>query len=211
MQYWEIILSGLTAFGTIFVAILAIWGDYIRARFAPGKLAIETCDEDGDMVGQPPNQVYYRHLKVVNKRRWRAENCRVLLREMSRRGPNGVFQPIPMPVPLQFIWTPPDTTPSLVTIHRDQMLDFGFIRQAQQLRWEPRLYWQPGNFAGFVGHNEAVKYSLQIVADAYVSEKYQVFQVSFDGLWNPVAAQMKMHLTIDEVPGKKTHNRVEVE
>ena len=74
-------------------------------------------------------------------------------------------------------------------------------RQAQQLRWEPRLYWQPGNFAGFVGHNEAVKYSLQIVADAYVSEKYQVFQVSFDGLWNPVAAQMKMHLTIDEVPG----------
>jgi len=153
------------------------------------------------MVGQPPNQVYYRHLKVVNNRRWRAENCRVLLREMSRRGPNGVFQPIPMPVPLQFIWTPPDTTPSFVTIHRDQMLDFGFIRQAQQLRWEPRLYWQPGNFAGFVGHNEAVKYSLQIVADAYVSEKYQVFQVSFDGLWNPVAAQMKMHLTIDEVPG----------
>src|SRR5205823_10268374 len=114
------------------------------------------------MIPRPPISSLFPYTTLFRSR-WRAENCRVLLREMSRRGPNGVFQPIPMPVPLQFIWTPPDTTPSFVTIHRDQMLDFGFIRQAQQLRWEPRLYWQPGNFAGFVGHNEAVKYSLQIV------------------------------------------------
>jgi len=122
-----------------------------------------------------------------------------LLRAMSRRGPNGIFQPIPVPVPLQFIWTPPDTTPPLVTIQREQILDFGYIHQGANLRWEPRLYWKPGNFAGFVGANEAIRYSLQIVSDAYVSETYQVFQVAFDGVWDPVPAQMMMHLAIDEI------------
>ncbi len=201
MQYWEIIFSGLTALGTLAVAALAIWGDYIRARLVPGRLAVEIYDEDGDTIGQPPNQVYYRHLRVVNRRPWRRpENCRVLLRAMSRRGPNGIFQPIPMPVPLQFIWTPPDTTPPLITIHREQILDFGCIRQGADLRWEPRLYWKPGNFTGFVRANEAIRYSLQIVSDAYVSERYQVFQVSFDGVWDPIPAQMTgWHLTIDEI------------
>jgi hypothetical protein len=78
-------------------------------------------------------------------------------------------------------------------------MDFGYVRNGPQLHWEPRLYWQPGNFAGFVGPNEAIRYAIQIVSDAYVSETNQVFQVSFDGVWNPVAAQMKMHLTIDEI------------
>jgi hypothetical protein len=200
MKYWEIIFSGLTAFGTVAVAVLAIWGDYIRAHLVPGRLAIEIYEEDGDTVGQPPNQVYYRHLRVVNRRPWRhGGNCRVLLRGMSRRAPNGMFHPIPIPVPLQFIWTPPDTMPPLVAIHRDQILDFVYIRQGANLRWEPRLYWKPGNFAGFVGPNEAIRYSLQIVSDAYVSETDQVFQVAFDGVWDPVPAQMMMHLTIDEI------------
>ena len=200
MKCWEIIFSGLTAFGTLAVAALAIWGDYIRARLVPGRLAVEIYEKDGDTVGQPPNQIYYRHLRAVNRRPWRRpENCRVLLRAMSRRGPNGIFQPMPVPVPLQFMWTPPDTTPPLVAIYREQILDFGYIRQGADLRWEPRLYWKPGNFAGFVGANEAIRYSLQVVSDAYVSETYQVFQVSYDGHWNPVAAQMVLHLTINEI------------
>src|SRR5438552_14802219 len=94
MKCWEIIFSGLTAFGTLAVAALAIWGDYIRARLVPGRLAVEIYEKDGDTVGQPPNQIYYRHLRAVNRRPWRRpENCRVLLRAMSRRGPNGIFQP----------------------------------------------------------------------------------------------------------------------
>ena len=194
----EIIFSGLTAVGTLAIAALAIWGDWIRTRLAPGRLAVEIYEEEGDIVNQPPNQIYYRHLRVVNRRPWRrAENCRVLLRAMSRRGPNGIFQPIPMPVPLQFVWTPPDITPSLIPIPREEILDFGYIREGAGLRWQPRLYWTPNNFAGFVGANEAIRYSLQIVSDAYVSETYQVFEVSFDGVWSPVAAQMKMLLTID--------------
>ena len=187
----------LTAFGTLAVAIAAIWGDWIRASF--GKLALELCENDGDLVNKPANQVYYRHLKVVNKRRWpHPKNCRVLLKAMSRRGPNGIFQPIPMSVPLQFIWPPQELTPSAITIlgKQAQTLDFGLIREGKKC-FEPRLYWTPQSFAGFVVANQAVRYSLQIVSDAYVSKTYQVFEVAFDGTWD--AAQMQMHLTIREI------------
>lgn len=195
----DIIFSGLIAFGTLAVAVLAIWGDWMKARLAPGKLAIEVSEEDGDTINQPPNQVYHRHLKVVNRRPWRrAENCRVLLKAMSRQGPNGVFQPIPMTVPLQFIWPPQGQEPSAITVHRDKTLDFGAVSQ-QRLRFEPRLYWTPASFTGFVGAHEAIRYSLQIVSDAYVSERYQVFEVAFNGQWNPIPAQMKNYLTIDEI------------
>jgi hypothetical protein len=193
----EIIFSGLTAVGTLAVAVLAVWGDWIRTRLAPGRLAVEIYEEEGETINQPPKQFYYRHLRVVNRKPWRrAENCRVLLQAMSRRrGPNEIFQPIPMPVPLQFIWPPQELEPSAITIHAEKTLDFGAVSQERQ-RFEPRLYWAPNNFAGFVGANEAIRYSLQIVSDAYVSETYQVFQVDYDGVWNPVPAQMKPHLTI---------------
>jgi len=195
---WEIIFSGLTAFGTLAIAALAIWGDWIRTRLFRGELSLEMYEDSVTLANQPPNRIYYYHLKVVNRRRWRrADNCRVLLKALSRRAPNGVFQPVPMPVPLQFIWAPENVTPSAITIHHEEILDFGLVREGNP-RFEPRLYWIPNHFTGFVGANEAIRYSLQIVSDAYVSKTYQVFEVAYDGVWDPVPAQMAMHLTIDE-------------
>jgi hypothetical protein len=195
----ELVFSGLTALGTIAVAVVAIWGDWIRAHFAPGKLVVETYEDSVDLINQPPNQIYYYHLRVVNRRHWRRpENCRVLLKAMSRRGPNGIFQPIQMPVPLQFIWSPENIEPSAITIPDRHSLDFGCVRQGN-VRFEPRLYWTPNNFTGFVGAHEAIRYSLQIVSDAYTSKTYQVFEVAFDGVWDAVPAQMQTHLTIQEI------------
>jgi len=196
---WEIIFSGLTAFGTLAIAALAIWGDWIRTRLFRGELSLEMYEGSVSLANQPPHQIYYYHLKVVNKRWWRrAGNCRVLLKAMSRRGPNGVFQSIAMPVPLQFIWAPQNVTPSAIAIQHEEILDFGLVREGNP-RFEPRLYWIPNHFTGFVGANEAIRYSLQVVSDAYVSKTYRVFEVAFDGVWNPVLAQMTTHLTIDEI------------
>jgi hypothetical protein len=36
---WEIIFSGLTAFGMLAIAALAIWGDWIRTRLFRGELS----------------------------------------------------------------------------------------------------------------------------------------------------------------------------
>src|SRR2546423_431013 len=149
----ELLFSALTAIGTIAVAILAIWGDWVRARLVPGALRIEIHDRGDlshltDQHGQPlppPNAVYFYHFKVVNRKRWiTPKNCRVLLKAMSRRDQNGIFQPSALSVPCQFVWAPAEITPSVIAIEHEQILDFGIVQQ-RTMRFEPRLYSYPNN------------------------------------------------------------------
>lgn len=134
----EIIIAALTAIGTLAVAVLAIWGDWFRAKFAPGKLTIEIHNHAGDLTHLTlPNgglmHTYFFHLKIVNKRHWISpKNCRVLLQAMSKRGPDNEFHPIPMAVPLQFVWAPAEITPPVVTIHHKQIIDFGIMTEVEK-------------------------------------------------------------------------------
>jgi len=200
----EIIVAALTAIGTLAVAVLAIWGDWFRAKFAPGKLAIEIHNLTGDLTHlKLPNgglmHTYFFHLKIVNKRHWISpKNCRVLLQAMSKRGPDNEFHPIPMAVPLQFVWAPAEITPPVVTIHHKQILDFGIMTEGEQ-KFVPKLYSYSNNFRGVIAAGEAIRYSLEIVSDAYVSEKYQVFEVAFDGVWSANPTEMQNHLRIREI------------
>ena len=63
----------------------------------------------------------------------------------------------------------------------------------------PSLYSYPNNFLGIVGPNEAIRYSLQVVSDIYISSKYQVFEVAWDGVWDEHIDKMAIHLNIKEV------------
>jgi hypothetical protein len=102
-----IIIDSAIAVGTVTVAILAIWGELVRAWLAPPKLEIEAHNNlRGDpnvlttQYGQRVGSAMYYHLKVVNKRPWLPiKNCRVLLVGLSRRGPDNVFHPSPLVVP----------------------------------------------------------------------------------------------------------------
>jgi hypothetical protein len=206
----DLLFAGLTAIGTIAVAVLAIWGDWFKARFAPAKLKIVRDEPLGDLThlsderGAPlpaPNRLYFYHLKVVNKRRWVSpKNCRVLLKTMSIRGPDGIFHPIPMAVPLHFVWAPAEITPALVAIEDEQVFDFGLVTEKAKV-FIPRLYSMSNNFQGIVAVNQAIRYSLQIVSDTYVSPRYQVFEVAFDGVWTPDRLEMQNHLRIREIEG----------
>lgn len=205
---WEVTIAALGAFGTLLVAVLAIWGDWFRAKLAPSKLVIEPHNLSGDLTHftlpngaplPPPNQVFYYHLKVVNKRAWiNPKNCRVLLKAMSKRGPDNVFHPIPMSVPLQFVWSPAEFTPTVIPIHKEHILDFGFVTERDRV-FMPSLYSLSNNFRGIVAAGEAIRFSLQIVSDAYVSDSYQVFEVAFDGGWNANPVEMQNHLRIREI------------
>lgn len=210
MSTLEVIGSLLTAVGTIAVAVLAIWGDWFRAIFAPAKLAIEPHNLVGDLTtfSDPPGlvftgsrRVYFYHLKVVNRRPWvNPKNCRVLLKSISKRGPDGEFHPIPMSVPLQFTWAPAESTPTVVNIGDEAIFDFGRLTEHNP-RFVPSLYSFSNNFLGIVGANEAIRYSLQVVSDTYISNIFQVFEVAWDGKWDEHVDKMKMHLVIKEIAG----------
>src|SRR5437868_15174480 len=109
-----IVIDSATAFGTVAVAILAIWGERVRSWLAPPRLEIEPHNNlRGDpnvlttQTGQRVGRGMYYHLKVVNKKPWLpVKNCRVVLKGISRRGPDGIFHPSPLVVPSQLVWAP---------------------------------------------------------------------------------------------------------
>ena len=202
------IINGLTALGTIAVAVSAIWGDRLRSRFDPLELTMikptpmadpTTFSIFSPLTGSPPGtpgtRVMFYHLTVINRRRWRAaENCRVMLVGITRRDPANIFQPMAMPVPMQLVWAPAEITPPSITITREQVLDLGFIVENDK-NFIPRLYSTPNNFQGYVGPNEAVRYHLQIEAVNFTSPIY-VVEVAWDGQWSYDPTAMERHLPI---------------
>jgi hypothetical protein len=185
------IINGFIAAGTVAVAVLAIWGDWVRAALAPAKLTLVAHTFDGDLTLYATGaRAMFYHVKVTNQRRWLpAQNCRVMLVGLSGRDPGGIFQPVPMSFPSQFVWTPAEFTPPTITLLREHILDFGLVEEHGD-RFMPRLYTTPFNFQGYVGANQAVRYQLQIEAVNFISPIY-VIEVAWDGVWDSVPATMR--------------------
>ncbi len=82
-----------TAFGTVLVAVVAIWGDWIKAHFAGPKVTVSLRDNHGDLnvKGDGLKTIYY-HLTVRNRRSWSpARSVRVLVVGIQKRRPDGSF------------------------------------------------------------------------------------------------------------------------
>jgi hypothetical protein len=145
------------------------------------------------------SRVIFYHLKVSNSRRWAtAKNCRVVLKEIYRRGPDQQFHQVPLPVPVQFVWAPSEFTPPMVNISSEQVMDFGYLSEGST-RFTPTLVVVLNDFKGFVAANECVRFALQIVADGYLAQSYQVFEVAWDGKWNENLEEMENSLRIREL------------
>jgi hypothetical protein len=201
----DTIINIFVAIGTLAVAVLAIWGERIRAVLAPPLLLLEPHNLTGDPTElrdgtqRPGIKALYYHLKVVNKRPWLpVSNCAVYLKGITRRGPDGLFHPVHMPVPLQFVWAPAETMPPVITVTGEHVLDLGRIIENSP-QFQPMLYSYTNNFQGFVGRNEAIRYQLAIRGSNFTSKRYQAFEVAWDGKWSYVPAEMSQHLRIREI------------
>ena len=126
----ETTLEALTAFGTIAVAVVAIWGDWLKSKLAPQRLALELDPEAEAVRYSNGVRGIFRHLKVVNLRPWTpAQQCRVMLVGLSRRDPGGGYQPVPMAFPCQFAWAPMEFMPIAPTVMKEQVVALGFINE----------------------------------------------------------------------------------
>jgi hypothetical protein len=195
-----LVIQALIAIGTLAVAVIAIWGDWLRSKLLPLKLSIVPHNLRGIVTTFTDGpQVIYYYLKVANQSHWRAaENCRVMLCSIARRAPNGEFRDIPMSVPMQYVWSPARLTPPLVNVSKEWYIDFGRLTEGGP-HFEPTLYWYPNNFQGYVRKDEAVRYCLQVLADGFVSERYHVFEVAWNGEWDDNLDNMAQNLTIREI------------
>ena len=195
MGHVRLVIDGAAAVGTVAVAVMAIWGERIRACLAPQKVTLRLHTFRGVaalLIGPGLNRpVRYYHLKVVNDRPWlTVQNCRVLLRSLHRRGAGDNYTELEFPVPFPFVWSGEQPSPEQVTITTERVLDFGALAEGDEA-FRPLLRAAPNLFEGYVRRGEAVRYELVVEASTLASAKSQVFEVTWDGEY-PI---------ITEVPG----------
>lgn len=191
----------LTAVGTLLIAVLAVFlalfGQHIRALICRPKLTLEEPEEKGHFTFSGDKKIWYCHLSLRNASRWAAKNCRVLLREAYRRGPDGRYdKPIPLYATPQFQWSFPGITPMTPTVVKDKRVDLGCLVQGDTL-FRPSLYWWPVYFNGNVAAGESVRYVVEIEAEGLIIRPDSVvIEVSWDGQWSDETEKMREHLTV---------------
>ncbi len=198
---WNLFIQFITAIGTIAVAIIAIWGDWVKAKLIPPLLKINLLNTRGELTkysGSGTPVIFY-HLKVINSRPWSiAKNCRVLLKEIRIELPNGQFKSLALNSNPSFKWTPAESTPQAINLVKEHAFDFGSLAQGSTT-FNPEINIIPNNFQGYLSAGQKVRYSLQPTADNYLSENYQVFEVAWNGHWSNDLDVMSRNLIITEV------------
>src|SRR5262245_57181372 len=125
------IITASVGVGTISVAVLAIFGEDIRARLRGPRLRIDFKNVVPRPFDYPDGTVRLWWLaKVVNDRPSAiAPNCVVQLRKMWQRDAHGEFIEVPIPYPLPICWSPSEFTPPTRTIRHDETFDLGCLEQ----------------------------------------------------------------------------------
>jgi len=192
----------LTAVGTIAVAVMAIWGDKFRDLFAGPRLVLEPKNFKGELThfSNGPSVIYY-HLSVKNKRPWSsAKNVRILLVGILKKKADGNFYRANVFVPQQLTWAPAESHPMFPMISKEDTADFGFLVEK---KFRICTYGTPNNFEGHISANSTMRVELEIVADNFISRKYDVFEISWDGVWTDNLGEMEKHLVIKQINDKK--------
>jgi hypothetical protein len=104
---------------------------------------------------------------------------------------------VQLPYPLVLTWPPSEFTPMAMTIRHEHQVDIGFLKR--DLGFVPNVRIAPKGFNGFVRAGETVRYGLEIVSDNFVSQKLQLFEITWNGKWCTDADEMAKNLEILEV------------
>jgi hypothetical protein len=189
--WWNWWVQLAVAVGTLAVVAAAIWGDWLRAKFASPK--VELCllptVEGVEVRTAGGGLARFYHLNALNKGPLTLSDCRILLTGMRRRGPNGSWTDIQFLVPFPFIWSGDESGPEHVAITTARVFDFGALTVGHRDRFTPRLRYEPVGFEayGCVHRGEAMRYDLTVDARNYWAAKPQTFEVSWDGKFPAVS------------------------
>jgi len=173
------------AFSTFAVAVLAIWGDWIRNRLLGPRLELSPLNPLGDLTFYGSGQrAYFYHLRVKNQpRRNAARGARILVRAVSRRAPGGTFIEEPMVYPLQLQWTPMEHGEVERTVVDESTCDFGVLRQHEG-RFQLAVMLTPNNFRGHVASGDCLRFEILANGHNVLTLRPIVLEVSWDGTWN---------------------------
>ena len=200
MELTNTLAQIFAAIGTVAVAILAIWGEKIRAAVAGPKIEFGLNDPKGNLtIRANGKRTIYYHLQLLNRRAWSpASHTRVLVTAIEKKRPDGTYFPESLIAPLQLTWALPQFHELLPTIATRDVCDLGYLDEDSQ-RFELSLYIKPNNFTGFVEPGQSMRVKIIVAAHNYESKKPTVLEISWDGKWHSDLSEMQKHLVIKEV------------
>jgi len=204
-QWITAIFTLIMALGTIMVAILAVFGEQIRARFVGPKLTISLNNIQGELVRLEPNkQAIYYHLKIENHGRSVARNVRILCYQVSKRRPDGSFDLEKMTAPEQLTWRWSHLYGTLRNIPQHHVgelgaiCDLGYVHEGSD-RFELSVYAKTESFPGHLMTNEAMRLKLTVSADNFETKDSYDLEISWDERWTADLNEMQKHLVVKPI------------
>lgn len=197
-ELWSVIIQGAGVILTLLLAVIAIWGDQIRARWVGPKLRLSLYDPEGILTcftNGPPTRYY--HLKVENLRKGAiAHNVRVVISSIMKPAADGRWAQETISGPLQLQWRFHENHPQFSIIGPDDICDLGFVLEGQGFKFA--LYLCPNNFNPIIAANQRVRLDLLALADDAIPSPLSV-EIAWDGVWSIDTPAMKKHLVIKQV------------
>ena len=184
------------------IAILAIWGEFIRSRLAGPRLAVALLNPDGEKTkwngpGITPTPTRFYHLRVKNGRRWApAKNVRVVITGLARAIADQSFATLPLSGPLQLEWQFSSMTPQYPVIGPDHTCDLGHVES--NVGFSLRTYVTPNNWQGAIAADQRMRVEIRALADNGESEGLFI-EIAWDGVWSEDTVEMRRHLVVKTV------------
>jgi hypothetical protein len=198
----EVIPSYLTAFGTIAVAILAIWGESVRIWLSP-KLRLSP---KGSFRPSPLNANIYYHLEVQNpSKSTPAKGCRVVLERLEKRILNDHdFREKYIPVEHSFVWAPNENPPKLITIDPNSVatIDFGHVQYTNTgYLFRATFHWTAGEVVNnaTIHPGEACRFYAVARGENLRPSSQLIVEVSLLSGWDGQSARIGEFLHITDI------------
>jgi len=193
--------SVFTAIGTVAVAVMAIWGDWIRALLVGPRLTL-TLRNGGHVVARndETNQwhaIFY-HMNVANQRSWSpARKVQVLVTGIAKQRPDGSFFAENV-LPLQLTWINPELgVERFPTVASPSICDLGYLDEREHV-FRLRTYASSPTYPGSISGGEAMRVTLVASAENGNSSQVTV-EISWDGTWVSDENAIQKHLVVKEV------------
>lgn len=205
MTWW---VSLVVAIGTLAAVVVALFGEWFRAKMFAPRLRLALASPRGDATPvtlMAPSgesrieQARYYRVRVSNQVRWpKATQARVQLIRLEEPGPDGqLLLKWTGQIPLE--WTHQQIVPFERTIGPDASCDLCSVVKGKWLKLHPLI--MPANLADLALRRSAadITVNLQVTSSEADSGIYR-FRMAWDGQWNDGETEMAQHLVVRPLP-----------
>lgn len=199
MTKYEAWSLGIQVAGTIVaiaVVTVAVLGEKIRQWLSRSDITLALREPSFTKTISQQKGWYYL-LKVENSRRTcPAENVRVMMTKVYKKGPDGSWLEQRFSGPTQVKWQWPDTMPQFLTIGPEVNATFLAVLQGAG-EIVLCMYWYPNNLTSTIRPNDPTRLCFKAVSDIDESNEI-IIDIAWDGKWVEGRTEMAEHLIVKQ-------------